>query len=200
MEPLRADLSDNSKLGGGGRRELNPEAIATSLVYIDVRSGDEFERHDLGPDKAVSLRHPDVAGDGTVIAGRLRQKAGGEADALIYRHRRQQPLEACLLPQDLGRSLASYVSSVAFDASGRFAAVTSSRGRLVVAIDIASRRVVTTTGLNDLSGIAAARETASFIATGCRGSLVSVSRWGRPVTPLGAARWSWDNHVAAVGA
>ena len=58
----------------------------------------------------------------------------------MFTHRRQKALSAVVLPAELKDRLAGYVSSVAVDASGEVAAVTSSRGNLTAMIEIRTGR------------------------------------------------------------
>ena len=182
---------------GGGRRILNPGAIETTLAYVDVRTGALLERHDLGAAGALSLRHLDVARDGTVIIGaQLTSNASG-MQPLVYRHRRQSPLAKIALPPVIERDLSGYISSVACDSAGEFAAVTSSRGALAMIIDVATGEVRHTRRLEDISGVAPTPAAAAFLTTTGTGRVAQTS-----VGADGDAAptpWAWDNHAVLVG-
>lgn len=183
---------------GRGRRILNPDAIDTTLAYIDVRTGDLLERHDLGAPGPLSLRHLDVARDGTVIIGaQLVSRADG-APAMVYRHRRQQALATVTLPAEIEGGLSGYVSSIACDRGGELVAVTSSRGALAVVIDVASGRVVHTQYFDDVSGVAPMPVSANFLTTTGHGAIDVVSGdEAVPHDPV-ATPWAWDNHAVLV--
>lgn len=182
---------------GGGRRILNPDAIATTLAYVDVGTGSLLERHDLGAPGTLSLRHLDVARDGTVIIGaQLTGNADG-ARPLVYRHRRQGTLATIMLPDEIESGLSGYVSSVACDRAGELVAVTSSRGAIAAVIDVASGNVRHIQRLADVSGVAPTPERAGFLTTTGAGRIATVL----PDGDLGAGvptPWAWDNHAVLV--
>ncbi len=179
---------------GGGRRILNPGAIETRIAYIDLGSGALIERHHLGAPGALSLRHLDVAGDGTVIIGaQLTGNAVGGGQSLIYRHRRQERLASIVLPVELEAGLDGYVSSVACDRRGELVAVTSSRGALAVVIDVASGRVRHVRRLDDVSGVAPTADAAGFLITSGTGRIAGITSEADASTP-----WAWDNHAVLI--
>jgi hypothetical protein len=188
---------------GEGRRVLNLDAIETSLVYIDVTTGDLLERHDIGVGGALSLRHLDVARDGTVVLGaQLVDGAASDpsgAPGLIYRHRRQMPLVATRLSPEAETSLAGYVSSVAVDAAGDVAAVTSSRGSTVLTIDVASGWVLGMSNCDDVSGVAARRRPGGFLVTTGTGGRVVDLPASSGVHELARSSCQWDNHAVRIG-
>jgi uncharacterized protein len=182
---------------GGGRRILNPDAIATTLAYIDLGAGALLERHDLGVAGALSLRHLDVARDDTVIIGAQLTRGAADGQSLIYRHRRQGALAAIALPAEVEAGLSGYVSSIACDRTGEFAAVTSSRGALAAVIDIASGRVVCTRRLEDVSGVAPTGGPAAFLTTSGLGRVSFVSD-GSTADQSASTPWAWDNHAVMI--
>ncbi len=180
---------------GGGRRILNPGAIETTLAYIDVGTGALLERHDLGASGALSLRHLDVARDGTVIVGAQLTSGAADGQALIYRHRRQHALAAVALPAEVEAGLSGYVSSIACDRAGEFVAVTSSRGALAAVIEIASGRVVHTRRLEDVSGVAPTPTRADFLMTSGSGAIMPD---GSAADQAVSTPWAWDNHAVLI--
>ena len=182
---------------GGGRRILNPDAIETTLAYIDLRTGSLLERHDLGAAGTLSLRHLDVARDGTVIVGAQIVSGPTKGQPLVYRHRRQQQYAAFALPAEVGDGLSGYVSSIACDRAGGFVAVTSSRGALAVVIDIVSGRVTRTRRLEDVSGVAPTPGSGSFLTTSGLGRVTVVAD-GSTADRGASTPWAWDNHAVLV--
>lgn len=183
---------------GDGRRIPNPNSIETTLAYVDLRTGDLLERHGLGAAGALSLRHLDVARDGTVIIGAQIARGPAGAEALVYRHRRQRPLETIPLPAEAAHGLSGYVSSVACDRAGDFVAVTSSKGARAIVLDIASGTLVRTYPLDDVSGIAPAAAPADFLVTAGTGRVAMIA--GRDDAHMAGAStpWRWDNHAVFV--
>ena len=181
---------------GRGRRILNPDAIETTLAYVDVGTGALLERHDLGRAGALSLRHLDVARDGTVIIGAQLTSNSNGTRPLIYRHRRQSALATIVLPDEVEKGLAGYVSSIACDRAGEFVAVTSSRGGLSAIIDVSSGEVRHTQRIADVSGVAPTPGAAQFLTTTGFGRLATIAPNAQGYAA--ATPWAWDNHVVLV--
>jgi hypothetical protein len=183
---------------GDGRRILNPGSIETTIAYVDLRTGDLLERHGLGAAGTLSLRHLDVARDGTVIIGAQIARGPVGAEALVYSHRRQRPLETIALPADAAHGLSGYVSSVACDRAGDVVAVTSAKGARAVVLDIASGKLVQMYPIDDVSGIAPAPTPADFLVTAGTGRVAIIA--GRDDAHMAgtATPWRWDNHAVFV--
>lgn len=180
---------------GEGRRVLNPDAVETSLAYIDSRTGELLEQHVLASGTQISWRHLDVAIDGTVVAGAQLLRPGDGAHLLLRHRRQQQPQTFALQAEDV-RLLAGYVSSLAVDSDGVNVAVTSSRGSAALVLDIATGRKRAAYRASDVSGIAYLRDQSSFLISTGEGELV---RWlpNGATASLAATQWRWDNHMAA---
>jgi hypothetical protein len=183
---------------GDGRRVLNPDAIETSLAYLDLRNGDLIERHELGPARRLSLRHMDVGERDTVIVGAQLQGPATAGSDLVFRHRRQQQLIALRLPEDTTRQLAGYVSSVAVDASGEIAAVTSAPGAVAAMVEIATGRLLRTVPFEDVSGIAPTSVPHSFLMTSGRGGIIAASPAAGMADEPAITPWQWDNHATTL--
>jgi hypothetical protein len=188
---------------GRGRRVLNLDAIETSLVYVDVRSGELLEKHVVPAGGSLSLRHLEVGSNDTVVLGAQIVKGvpGGKplTEALIYRHRRQQSLVATRLPADASAALSGYVSSVAVDSAGVVAAATSSKGGAVVMIDVATGKVLRVATMSDVSGIARRGPPGDFLLTSGTGAIADVVANQERITALGEAACNWDNHAVLLG-
>jgi hypothetical protein len=182
---------------GGGRRVLNLGAIETSIAYVHLETGDLLERHVLGKPGMLSLRHLDVGRNDGVVIGAQIEGPPDVQTALVYRHRPQEPLAAMSLPADVGGRLAGYVSSVAVDAAGEVAIISSSRGNVAMMVDIARGTVLRTVACEDVSGVAPGPAARSFLVTSGHGLVAAAS----PEAGLAegvSAPWAWDNHAVAV--
>lgn len=188
---------------GGGRRVLNLDAIETSLVYVDIRSGALLEKHVIPAGGALSLRHLEVGQNDTVVLGAqiVRDVPGGtpQIDALIYRHRRQVPLAAMLLSREASAALSGYVSSVAVDREGRVAAATSSKGGAAVMIDVATGKLLRIVRLADVSGVAGRAAAGDFLLTSGTGAIADAVVGRETIKALGEAFCNWDNHAVGLG-
>ena len=181
---------------GGGRTKLNLATMSPSLAYVDTITGELIERHELPEGlRKLSLRHLDVgAGGMVVIGGQLEGDLTSEAP-LILRHRLGEAPKAVELAADLSPRLRGYISSVAVDASGEIAALTASRGGLVVFIDVATGRLLGQRSLVDVSGVAPSAD--GFLLTTGRGEIASgASPSHARITS--STHWQWDNHAAII--
>ena len=180
---------------GGGRRVLKPEAVETSLVYIDVASGQLLERHDLPAASRLSLRHLDVDEKGTVVIGAQAQGRAGTSASMVFRHRRQSDVQSLQLSETDNRELRGYVSSVAMTRNGQHAAITSSKGGVALIVEVTSGRVIDTYRRPDISGVAQAPlQRDGFVFTTGGGDFGTRTSTESSVHPHGA---EWDNHLAA---
>lgn len=180
---------------GGGRDIINFGALEPSIAYVDTRTGDLLElQWPESTSGALSLRHLDVAPDGTVVIG-CQTEESPEREPLIFRHRRQQALVPLDIAEDTHALFRGYISSVAIDCGGTFAAVTSSRTGTAAVIDIASGRLQRRVQLTDVSGVAATPTAGSFIYTSGTGDIAIEPRRddiSRSRSPIG-----WDNHLTS---
>ena len=175
---------------GHGRTKLNIATMSPALVYINTKSGDLLEKHEL-PSKRhkLSLRHLAVGTSRTVIVGGQLQRGAPARTPLILRHQLGKQPELIELPNQLTASLRGYISSVAVNRIGDTVAVTGARGGVAAFFDIASGRVQGTLRQNDVSGVAPASD--HFLLTSGDGAVVQ----GKQSQPT---QWAWDNHAEKV--
>lgn len=179
---------------GGGRTLLNVATMSPSLAYVDTITGELVERHELPEGlRKLSLRHLDVgAGGMVVIGGQLKGDLTSEMP-LVVRHRLGRAPTTVHLAAELSSRLRGYISSVAVDASGEIAALTASRGGLVLFVHVATGRLLGYRRFADVSGVAP--DQGGFLLTTGMGEIASGAspsqRASRTRTP-----WQWDNHAA----
>ncbi len=183
---------------GRGRRVLNPDAIETSLVYVDAASGTLLEKHALPHAAGLSLRHLEIGLGDTVVIGAQEQSPSAGARRVVFTHDRQGKLREIHCGE--GDPLAGYVSSVSVDASGTIAAVTSSRAGAAVLIEIGKGRLIGISRLADVSGVAPRREGGSFLLTSGTGAIVSASATQGYEALAARLTCAWDNHAVAIRA
>ncbi len=178
-----------------GRRPLNLATMAPSLVYIDRTTGDLLDRQVLPRNMSkVSIRHLDVGIRDTVIFGCQFKGARARLVDLVGFHQRGKRIRYLPKSTDLHRALRHYVSSIAVDRSGKFCAVTSSRGQHCVVIDVERQSVVAMHPLTDVSGIAPTSRNGQFVTASGTGHLALAGP--RQISLASAvAPWSWDNHI-----
>jgi hypothetical protein len=180
---------------GEGRLTLNLSEMQPSLVYIDLRQGDLIERHVLPPEfHQASLRHLDTGGNRRIVIGCQSEAGYGEDMPLVLRHRLGEDLSIVRLEAETSAALRGYISSVAVDGAGDIAAVTSSKGGLVVFVDTVSGGVLGERHIADVSGVAPAADNSSFLLTSGEGGVLSGVSANR-MAEAAKTHWHWDNHA-----
>jgi hypothetical protein len=180
---------------GEGRLPLNLADMQPSLSYIDLRTGDLFETHRLPQAlHTASLRHLDIGAGDRVIIGCQTPQTGQNDLPLVLRHRRGGDLSIAEIGEGRAAEMRGYISSVAVDTSGKIAALTSSKGGLVLFLDVLSGRVIGSRALTDVSGVAADARSGAFLLTSGYGEIVAGAS-AQAVSRLAETDWHWDNHA-----
>lgn len=181
---------------GMGRTPLNIEDMRPCLAYIDTRNGDFVDNVRLAPGlHKLSLRHLAVTARGLVVVGCQHKGPRNETPGLIVTHELGAEPGEFPLSGAATRSLRNYVSSVAADTSGQYAAVTSSRGGVALVMDLQSRRLVKQQRIRDVSGVAPAKgDREAFFTTAGTGMIGRIGASGAVKT----RGHSWDNHLIRV--
>lgn len=188
------------------RAKLNLATMKPSLALVDLDAGRVAATARL-PEKLhqLSIRHLDVAGDGTLAIGLQYQGPKGDVVPLAMTCRGGE-----LVPLDMGldtdetprRALWQYVGSIAFDAGGRVIAATSPVGGAVVFWRAGDGKYLRRVALADVCGLGAAGAPGIFVVTTGRGGIYRVDANGGPTERLdnGFGAGAWDNHLQRVPA
>jgi hypothetical protein len=182
------------------RAKLNLDTMQPSLAYVDAEDGRLLGAY--GPPRdlhQLSMRHLDVAPDGTVCVAMQWQGPADRYPPLVALHRGEDELRLLQAPQPVQRRLRNYCGSVRFDASGRVAAVTAPRGGLATAWSIPDGQLMGTLDLPDTCGLAPTREPGTFTLSSGNGALLThrfPAGTSQPLRPPGEEHW--DNHLAAL--
>ena len=180
-----------------GREPLNLSTMTPNLAYIDVETGDLLERHELPFDMhRLSIRHLAVAENGSVIFGCQHKGARNVRPDLVGFHKRGEDLKLAEVPRSTNDRLKGYVASVATDASGEIAVVTSPRGGVALYFDVPGRRFLGLDAFPDVSGVVARQSRSGFVLTSGTGRIGQTR--GEGIAELGEQKVAWDNHVTAV--
>jgi hypothetical protein len=177
--------------------ELNLPDMQPSLVYVDVETGDLLEEQRLEASlHQLSIRHLATAAGDTIAFG--CQYRGPEQDAppLVGFHRRGEKLVIVPAPEATQVGLRNYIGSVAADAGGGIIAASAPKGGVVTYWDVASRRYLGASDLNDGCGLAPTHRSASFLLTSGEGWLVTADAEGEATRQ--SSHYSWDNHAILV--
>jgi hypothetical protein len=179
-----------------GRRVLNPRNFDSALVVLDADGAPHLTidaPRDPGTGLPLSLRHFDVAADGSVWAG-LQYPDPAPADApLLYRAAltgARPGFRAASPPPGGWAAFGGYVASVAASADGREVVATSPHGHIVAAWRAADGRCLGATRLADAAPVAGAP--GGWIAGTGTGTLVNGA--GGRVRGRHEADLRFDNH------
>jgi uncharacterized protein len=177
--------------------ELNLPDMQPSLVYVDVETGDLLEEYRLASElHQLSIRHLAIgAGDSVAFGCQYR---GPEEDAppLIGFHRRGQAPIIVPAPEETQVGLHNYIGSVAADSGGGIVAASAPKGGLITYWDVANRRYLAVSNLNDGCGLAPTHHQANFLLTSGEGWLATADSSG--AMERQASNFQWDNHAILV--
>ena len=183
-------------------KPLNIHEMQPSLTYVDRNTGDLIEQVTLDPDlHKLSIRHLDVAADGTVVFGCQHYGSPLVKPPLVGFHKIGQQPQMISVSRDLNRHMRNYVGSVSLNQAGNIAAVTSPRGGMALYFDVATRELIGSKRLKHVSGVAQTGDPKQFAHSATGGDL----NWITPgITGDSIARSlrfkdvMWDNHLSAL--
>lgn len=183
-----------------GRKPLNLDSMDSNLAYIDSENG-----HLLGTfrveEQKSSIRHIDVAADGTVaFAIQLQRKATHPTKhvPLTGVHRPGESLSVLKQPQTLIDRLSDYVGSTAICEETRIAGYASPRGNLALFWNIDSEEFIGYHQLRDVCGLAVSHQHKAFILSNSLGAIRELDHSSlaeRRAKRRQIERVRWDNHL-----
>lgn len=204
---LMPALSGNSQLvvanGGIFSRERKPqnlESMQSSLAIVDANTGELLAQHKVQEPKA-SLRHIDVASDGSVAVAMQVQRSVMHTQALVPLAATLKPGgELTLLPEpeQVISRLQDYMGSVAIHNASRTAGFTSPKGDLAVFWNIDSGEFKGYHAFHDVCGVSVSQDQNFFVLSNSAGHVRQLSAAtlkedvGRRVH---FAHRRWDNHM-----
>jgi len=181
------------------REKLNLATMQSALLYLDSRSGQVTERFD-SPHQHLSLRHLDVAANGTVMVGAQFQTAANPDERyqgpLVFSQRDTQPLQALQATEKTWQAQDHYIASVVVNASGSLAVTTSPRGGVVNLWQVEQGELLQTFAVRDVAGAGYLPDQDHFVVSNGLGQLFSVSYELQLLAQAPATRW--DNHLSIV--
>jgi len=180
---------------------MNAGHVESAIVEIDVRFGRVLHRHVLPRNYAsLSMRHMALAPDGETIVFGMQDQDYASLKPLMGLLRLGRGLELFDLPKDDPATLRFYVGSVAIDASGSVAAVTSPKGGAIALWSLRSGRSLGHVRLADVCGLAAGISGGEFWATTGLGDVVrlDVTEDGGTIGAHWHAEAQFDNHLLAI--
>ncbi|MDI3324213.1 DUF1513 domain-containing protein [Pontibacterium granulatum] len=185
-----------------GRDKLNLDSMQPSLAYIDLHSGELLEQvQPPAPLHQLSIRHLDVNAAGKVVIALQYQGAKYDDVPLVAMHQRGEPLQLLHAPDHVNRAMKQYCGSARFDASGRYAAISSPRGDLVTFWDSRDNQYLGQCKTRDGCGLAATLLPGEFLISTGSGHLYhfDMASQKRQRIKLDAnLSVAWDNHMTLV--
>ena len=186
-----------------GRRVLNLATMHSTLTYLDARTGALLEQQQVAEAKA-SIRHLDVAHDGTVVIAMQLQRAAmnhSNIVALSAVHRRGAAIKTLTKPDTVIAAMNDYIGSTAINNQYRVAGFASPRGNLVAFWHIDTLRFLGYHAFHDVCGLTVSADAAHFVLSNSRGEIrqlraedLQEERYLRQQVP----GLSWDNHLISI--
>lgn len=183
-------------------KAMNIATMSPSLTYLNSATGEILETVRLDQKyHQISIRHLDVAKNGTVIFGCQNRGSKKEHHPLIGFHKMGEKPKFAIGSNSNFRDLRGYVGSVAINHLDGIVAATSSPGNKVLFFDIATRKHIGSRTLHEVGGISRLKGKSGFIASTAKGSIHSIRgvRTGliEKLTSEQSSR-SWDNHLTII--
>lgn len=186
-----------------GRKKLNLDSMNSSLTYLNLKNGQLIAQVKV-PENKASIRHLDVADDGTVVfAMQMQRQAAAHNNlvALTGTHRMGNKVKLLTAPDALVQSMNDYAGSVAINHQTRIAGITSPKGNLAAFWHIDTQRFMGYHQLADVCGIASSADQKHFVLSSSVGQLrfidaltLQENRTLRMITK----EFHWDNHLMSV--
>ena len=178
---------------GGSREEMNLDAMAPSLVIMS-RHGELISKETLA-DAQSSIRHLDVAADGTVITGQQYHGPAYNSVPLLAIKRPGEAYQPFPVSRAQLAMMDQYTASIAIHSEQRQVAMTAPRGNRFFIWDLDSGDTLLDAPMSDCAGVGAVP--GGFAVTSGQGKC----RYYDSRTAEVQSQWLelpggwWDNHL-----
>lgn len=185
-----------------GRTPLNISSMEPNLSIIDRHTGKLVHQAALKHDwHKLSIRHLDVAANGTIAAGFQYQGDLTDQVPLVGLWQPGLDIRPIEAPDTVQYRMRQYCGSVRFDASGQVFGISCPRGGLVTFWDAKTQDFLTHIAAPDGCGLAATDRAGEFIGTsglgnGWRMDAIRRKRMELPDDSLKSQHW--DNHLRRI--
>ena len=186
-----------------GRKVLNYDTMRSTLVYINSENGQLMSEHQVSETKA-SIRHLDVASDGTVAVALQVQRAAMNDDHMVNLaavHKPGEPLQMLTAPIALLAKLNDYMGSVKIHSQNRIAAFTSPKGDMALFWHLDDLSLQGFHAFHDVCGLTVSADKRYFVLSNSAGKIRqidSATLEEDKTKRLFFADKSWDNHMMTV--
>ena len=186
-----------------GRKILNLKDMRSTLSYIDSRTGTLISEH-LLPETKASIRHLDVAADGTVAIALQVQRKAMTHDKLVPLaaiHKLGQEIKVLEAPEALMVKLNDYMGSVAIHNETRLAAFTSPKGDLAMFWHLDDLTLQGYHAFHDVCGLTISQDNTYFVLSNSAGKVRQINARTLKINKkksLHFPQQSWDNHMMSI--
>ncbi|WP_430460126.1 DUF1513 domain-containing protein [Thalassolituus sp. LLYu03] len=186
-----------------GAQVLNPDTMRSTLTYLDAASGRLLSEHTLSESKA-SIRHLDVARDGTVVVATQLQRQAMSDNHLVALGAVHKPGQELMLlngPLSLIERFNDYMGSVVLNEHERIAGFTSPRGNIAAFWHIDSGELAGYHAFFDVCGLTTSLDERWFVLSNSAGEVRQLN--ARTLKEDKSLRrdydgMHWDNHMLAI--
>ncbi|MCD8523469.1 MAG: DUF1513 domain-containing protein [Saccharospirillaceae bacterium] len=186
-----------------GRKILNLDTMRSSLTYLRVSDGALTDEQTLSERKA-SIRHLDVAADGTVAVATQIQRTAMANNHIVAPgavHSPGKTLQPLNAPEALLSQFNDYMGSVAVHNSERVAAFSSPRGNLVAFWHLDRGELLGYHAFHDVCGLTVSHDQRYFVLSNSAGQLRRINArtlQEQPGLRLQIPAMHWDNHMISL--
>lgn len=183
-----------------GRKVLNLDTMRSTLSYIDSRSGELISEHTV-PEPKASIRHLDVAADGTVAIALQVQRSAMNNSALTPLaavHKPGEKIQLLQAPEKITSQLQDYMGSVAINNESRIAAFTSPKGNLALFWHLDDLTLQGYHAFHDVCGLTTSQDNKFFVLSNSAGKIRQVNARTLKENPNKRMHYHnvrWDNHM-----
>lgn len=186
-----------------GREILNLDTMRSTLSYIDSHTGELISEHTVAEEKA-SIRHLDIASDGTVVmALQVQRKAmdNQKPTALAAVHKLGKGVQLLEAPENITLKLHDYMGSVAINSVTRIAAFTSPKGDLALFWHLDDLTLQGYHAFHDVCGLTVSQDNKYFVLSNSAGKIRRINARTLVEDPNKRLKFnhvSWDNHMLSI--
>jgi hypothetical protein len=177
--------------------------MRASLSYIDSRNGKLVSEHFLSDHKA-SIRHIDVASDGTVALALQVQREAMDNNNLVPLaaiHKQGAPISILNAPEALMVKLNDYMGSVIIHNKTRLAAFASPKGDLAMFWNLDDLSLQGYHVFHDVCGLTVSQDNKYFVLSSSTGKIRQINARTLKIDKQKSLNFpdtSWDNHMLSI--
>jgi len=186
-----------------GRTVHNYPAMRSTLAYINSKNGQLLSEHTVAASKA-SIRHLDVAADGTVaIAMQVQRDAmnNNQLVSLAGIHKPGKEIQTLSAPEPLMIKLNDYMGSVKINQQHRVAAFSSPRGDMAMFWHLDTLELLAHHEFHDVCGLSISLDKKYFVLSNSAGKIRQIDASTLKENKrkrLNFPDKHWDNHLLTV--